>query len=94
MSVLLGRRTFLALARHGSTAWPQRMAMSGTEPLKNASLQKRQFSANTYIHKVPMMGDSITEGTISSWLKNVGENVAEDETFVTIETDKVCYLSV
>jgi 2-oxoglutarate dehydrogenase E2 component (dihydrolipoamide succinyltransferase) len=36
-----------------------------------------------------MMGDSITEGTITSWVKNVGEVVNEDETFVTIETDKV-----
>jgi len=36
-----------------------------------------------------MMGDSITEGTITSWAKKVGEMVKEDELFVTIETDKV-----
>ena len=52
--------------------------------------QRRQFATTgKYIHKVPMMGDSITEGTITTWIKNVGDTVAEDETFVTIETDKV-----
>jgi len=35
------------------------------------------------------MGDSITEGSIASVLKGVGESVAEDEVIVQIETDKV-----
>ncbi|KAK9818665.1 hypothetical protein WJX74_000957 [Apatococcus lobatus] len=39
--------------------------------------------------QVPSMGDSITEGTIASVLKQQGESVAEDETILQIETDKV-----
>lgn len=35
------------------------------------------------------MGDSITEGTVVQWSKNVGEAVAADEVLVVIETDKV-----
>mmetsp|Transcript_6992 Transcript_6992/g.17180 ORF Transcript_6992/g.17180 Transcript_6992/m.17180 type:complete len:266 (-) Transcript_6992:800-1597(-) len=39
--------------------------------------------------EVPQMGDSITEGSIASVLKQVGESVGEDEVVVQIETDKV-----
>jgi 2-oxoglutarate dehydrogenase E2 component (dihydrolipoamide succinyltransferase) len=35
------------------------------------------------------MGDSITEGTVQSFVKNVGEYVALDEIVAVIETDKV-----
>lgn len=35
------------------------------------------------------MGDSITEGTIVSWEKEIGDFVDEDEGFVVVETDKV-----
>lgn len=35
------------------------------------------------------MGDSITEGTIKAWSKQVGERVAVDEVVCVIETDKV-----
>jgi 2-oxoglutarate dehydrogenase E2 component (dihydrolipoamide succinyltransferase) len=35
------------------------------------------------------MGDSITEGTLQSWAKKVGETVAVDEVVAVIETDKV-----
>ncbi|WP_419798179.1 MAG: 2-oxoglutarate dehydrogenase complex dihydrolipoyllysine-residue succinyltransferase [Terasakiella sp.] len=38
---------------------------------------------------IPAMGESVTEGTISSWLKKVGEEVAVDEALCEVETDKV-----
>lgn len=38
---------------------------------------------------VPSMGDSITEGTISTVMKSVGDDVATDEVVAQIETDKV-----
>jgi len=41
------------------------------------------------IQKVPTMGDSISEGTIESFVKNVGEFVQADEVIARIETDKV-----
>lgn len=38
---------------------------------------------------MPQMGSSVTEGTISRWLKQVGDTVKADETIVEISTDKV-----
>ena len=38
---------------------------------------------------VPALGESITEATVSKWLKNQGEKVSADEPIVELETDKV-----
>ncbi len=38
---------------------------------------------------VPMLGESITEATVSKWLKNEGDAVEADEPIVELETDKV-----
>ena len=38
---------------------------------------------------VPTLGESITEATVSKWLKSQGEKVSADEPLVELETDKV-----
>ena len=38
---------------------------------------------------VPVLGESITEATISKWLKNEGDRIDADEPIVELETDKV-----
>ena len=38
---------------------------------------------------MPQMGESIAEGTITRWLKKVGEHVERDEPLFEISTDKV-----
>ena len=38
---------------------------------------------------VPTLGESVTEATVSKWLKSQGEKVAVDEPIVELETDKV-----
>ena len=38
---------------------------------------------------VPTMGESVTEGTVGTWTKKVGDTVKRDEVLVEIETDKV-----
>jgi 2-oxoglutarate dehydrogenase E2 component (dihydrolipoamide succinyltransferase) len=38
---------------------------------------------------VPVLGESITEATVSKWLKNEGDTVETDEPIVELETDKV-----
>ena len=38
---------------------------------------------------VPVLGESITEATISKWLKSKGESISADEPIVELETDKV-----
>jgi len=42
-----------------------------------------------YYLKLPKMGESIAEATLTSWLKNVGDKVDIDEPVVEIATDKV-----
>ena len=38
---------------------------------------------------MPQMGESIAEGTITKWMKKVGERVERDEPLFEISTDKV-----
>jgi pyruvate dehydrogenase E2 component (dihydrolipoamide acetyltransferase) len=38
---------------------------------------------------LPGLGESVTEGTVSRWLKQVGESVAADEPLLEVSTDKV-----
>src|SRR5438876_11363437 len=38
---------------------------------------------------MPQMGESIAEGTVSKWLKKVGDQVKRDEPMFEISTDKV-----
>jgi 2-oxoglutarate dehydrogenase E2 component (dihydrolipoamide succinyltransferase) len=38
---------------------------------------------------MPQMGESITEGTVSKWLKKVGDRIERDEPLLEISTDKV-----
>lgn len=39
--------------------------------------------------KMPALGESVTEGTVTTWLKNVGDTVAVDEPLLEVSTDKV-----
>merc|ERR1719385_606219 len=47
----------------------------------------RLFSVSTI--NVPNMGDSISEGTLVEWTKNIGDLCAVDDVVAVIETDKV-----
>lgn len=42
-----------------------------------------------YEFKMPKLGESITEATIITWFKNVGDTIEEDEMFFEVATDKV-----
>src|SRR3989337_3241213 len=38
---------------------------------------------------LPALGESVTEGTVTRWLKQVGDSVAVDEPLLEVSTDKV-----
>ncbi len=38
---------------------------------------------------LPALGESVTEGTVTRWLKQVGDTVAVDEPLLEVSTDKV-----
>ena len=46
-------------------------------------------SATAEILLMPALGESVTEGTVTRWLKNVGDSVAMDEALLEVSTDKV-----
>ena len=59
------------------------------EPKADAPAPTPSGNGETVEVTVPAMGESVTEGTLSAWLKKPGDEVAQDETLVEIETDKV-----
>ena len=62
-------------------------AVPGTESGKPAPAQSEAARATEVV--MPQMGESITEGTITKWLKRVGDTVQRDEPLFEISTDKV-----
>lgn len=57
------------------------------QPPHALKFQSRNY-ADTIV-KVPQMAESITEGTLKQWSKQVGDFVEQDEEIATIETDKI-----
>lgn len=49
---------------------------------------EREASMRTEV-VMPQMGESVTEGTVTKWLKNLGEKVERDEPLFELTTDKV-----
>jgi pyruvate dehydrogenase E2 component (dihydrolipoamide acetyltransferase) len=45
--------------------------------------------ASGTIISMPALGESVTEGTVTRWLKSVGDSVAVDEALLEVSTDKV-----
>jgi 2-oxoglutarate dehydrogenase E2 component (dihydrolipoamide succinyltransferase) len=46
-------------------------------------------AASGTIITMPALGESVSEGTVTRWLKNVGDSVAVDEALLEVSTDKV-----
>src|SRR5207302_714868 len=66
-------------------------AWSGNNPILNNYLRS-EFQTGVIMATevvMPQMGESIAEGTITKWLKNVGDHVDRDEPLFEISTDKV-----
>ncbi|QSB16195.1 2-oxoglutarate dehydrogenase, E2 component, dihydrolipoamide succinyltransferase [Natronosporangium hydrolyticum] len=69
-------------------------AASGTDasPAGQAAAAAKEAAATTDAGtevKLPALGESVTEGTITRWLKNEGDQVEADEPLLEISTDKV-----
>ena len=46
-------------------------------------------NVNGAVVTMPALGESVTEGTVTRWLKNVGDSIAIDEPLLEVSTDKV-----
>jgi pyruvate dehydrogenase E2 component (dihydrolipoamide acetyltransferase) len=75
-----------AAAPAGDTVTPA--AVDAPAPAEAAAPAAAGPSGGTEV-PMPQMGESITEGTITKWLKKVGETVERDEPLFEISTDKV-----
>ena len=69
--------------------------LSGETPVVNTdaaaheeSKEKVALPENVEIITMPRLSDTMEEGTVASWLKKVGDNVAEGDILAEIETDK------
>ncbi|KAF9731434.1 2-oxoglutarate dehydrogenase complex E2 component [Paraphaeosphaeria minitans] len=84
-------RSYSAVSRATSSGLlnkvSRRPAQSSSQRIALFS-QSRSY-ADTTVVKVPQMAESITEGTLKQWSKQVGDYVEQDEEIATIETDKI-----
>ncbi|MAP95860.1 MAG: dihydrolipoyllysine-residue succinyltransferase [Ponticaulis sp.] len=79
----------LAKVGEGSGAAASSAPAAAEAPKEDAPAPAASSGGDAVEVSVPAMGESVTEGTLSSWLKKPGDAVSKDETLVEIETDKV-----
>ncbi|KAK6850860.1 dihydrolipoyllysine-residue succinyltransferase component of 2-oxoglutarate dehydrogenase complex [Apiospora arundinis] len=79
-------RRLLTAARVAQLRRPMQQPLRGV-PLPAMLNQVRTY-ADTLV-KVPQMAESISEGTLKQWNKQIGDYVEADEEIATIETDKI-----
>lgn len=68
------------------------VSQATSQPLRRFPLHRHFQHVRTYadqVVKVPQMAESISEGTLKQFTKQVGDFVEQDEELATIETDKV-----
>ncbi len=78
-----------ALSSQPVAAEPEPEEAPTPEILTEAVAATSANSANSTEVVMPQMGESITEGTVSKWLKAVGDTIEKDEPLLEISTDKV-----
>lgn len=79
----VGVDALLATIREGAAA-------SGDAPKHKANTNPATDAGSALVNvMVPTLGESVTEATVSTWFKAVGDAVAQDEMICELETDKV-----
>ena len=71
-----------------AAAAPVVQAVPVTPPPAPAAPAAAASSTGTIV-TMPALGESVTEGTVTRWLKNVGDQVTVDEALLEVSTDKV-----
>lgn len=70
------------------TPAPEATATAAPEPAAEPPAAAAPAGSGTSV-KMPELGESVTEGTVTRWLKKVGDEVGVDEPLVEVSTDKV-----
>jgi 2-oxoglutarate dehydrogenase E2 component (dihydrolipoamide succinyltransferase) len=79
----------VAAAPVAATTPPPVAAPVAVAPVVPTAAPAAAPSASGTIITMPALGESVTEGTVTRWLKNVGDSVAVDEALLEVSTDKV-----
>ena len=77
-----------AAAAPVATPTPPPVAAPVSVPAAPATPVAAPAASGTII-TMPALGESVSEGTVTRWLKNVGDSVAVDEALLEVSTDKV-----
>ncbi len=85
------------VAAEGATVGVDALLASITEgagaaaaaPAAKPAAAEAPAASNAVDVMVPTLGESVTEATVSTWFKKVGDTVAQDEMLCELETDKV-----
>ncbi len=80
----VGVDALLATINEGAAGAEKAQAQTTTQATGQAPT-----SAASVDVMVPTLGESVTEATVSTWFKSVGDTVAQDEMLCELETDKV-----
>ena len=70
-------------------ATPAPAPAAPTAPAPTPAPVTTAASAGSEIAVMPALGESVTEGTVTRWLKSVGDSIAMDEALLEVSTDKV-----
>ena len=82
----VGVDALLATISEGAAAAP---AEAAAKPADKAPAPAASAGGAAVDVMVPTLGESVTEATVSTWFKKVGDTVAQDEMLCELETDKV-----
>ncbi|KAG1748307.1 uncharacterized protein EDB91DRAFT_1218677 [Suillus paluster] len=91
--VIAAARSRAFLASRNAQYRDTTVSLSKGWKVADSQLRRAQFHSSRLLQaetvKVPQMAESISEGTLRSWSKQVGDSVEVDEEVATIETDKI-----
>lgn len=76
--------TSISLESGETSAAPKKQA-----PAENKTADEPKKEKSDAEILVPVLGESVTEATVGTWFKSVGDNINADEPLVELETDKV-----
>jgi 2-oxoglutarate dehydrogenase E2 component (dihydrolipoamide succinyltransferase) len=87
----VGVDALLAMVSEGDSGSKEPSKAKGSVETKDAEPKspKQSEGGETVDVMVPTLGESVSEATVSTWFKKVGDTVAQDEMLCELETDKV-----
>lgn len=72
----------------GAAKSQEAVVQSSEQPITNAKPQTVALPAGAKAIRMPLLSDTMTEGKIISWNKNIGDFVKSDDVLADVETDK------